>query len=126
MRLSFKNKLAALIIFTAFFTLLKPGSASVQSMIKDTIFEEKLRYHPIRLNTSDQSKNLLVSYRAHENQSTEILRMIVKTGVVLVNNNKIPETEMNDAEGWNWKPLENRGFLTIWHHTGNQGRVLAK
>jgi hypothetical protein len=55
MRLSFKNKLAALIIFTAFFMLLKPGSASSQSAIKDTILEEKLMYHPIHLNTADQT-----------------------------------------------------------------------
>ena len=75
---------------------------------------------------ADQSKNLLVSYRTYDNQSTEIIRMTVKPGVVLVNNNKIPETELNDAEGWSWKPLEKGGILTIRHHTGNQVKVVAK
>lgn len=74
----------------------------------------------------DNPKNLLVSYRKCDNQSTEILRMIVKPGFVLVNNNRIPETEMNDAAVWNWKPLENAGFLTIRHQTGNQVIVLTK
>ncbi len=74
----------------------------------------------------DNLKNLLVSYLTCDNQSTEILRMIVKPEVVRVNNNKIPESEMNDAEGWNWKPLAKGGILTIRHQTGNQVKILTK
>lgn len=49
------NMLAVLILLTMFCMLLKTGSASSQSTIKDTILEEKLMYHPIRLNTADQT-----------------------------------------------------------------------
>jgi len=54
-----------------------------------------------------------------------MIRMTLKPGGVLVNKNKIQETEMNDAEGWSWKPLEKGGILTIRHKTGNQVKVWA-
>jgi len=74
---------------------------------------------------ADQAKKTLIDYRTYDNQSTEMIRMTLKPGGVLVNKNKIQETEMNDAEGWSWKPLEKGGILTIRHKTGNQVKVWA-
>jgi len=94
------------------------SSTSVIQMVKSNAqVEQEAR--------ADQAKNTLIDYQTYDNQSTEMIRMTLKPGGVLVNKNKIQETEMNDAEGWSWKPLEKGGILTIQHKTGNQVKVWA-
>ena len=74
----------------------------------------------------ERMKNTLMNYRTFDEKSLEIIRLIQKPEAVLVNNNQIPETEQTDKEGWNWKPMEKGGILTVRHLNGNRVIVLGK
>jgi hypothetical protein len=74
----------------------------------------------------DKLKNTLINYRTFDKKSTEIFRMTQKPESVLVNNKQIPEIEQLENEGWNWKPLEKGGVLTVRHWNGNRVIVLGK
>jgi hypothetical protein len=67
----------------------------------------------------------LINYRTFDEKSTEVIRMKQKPESVLVNNQKIRETEQTDSEGWNWKPLKMGGILTVTHWNGNKVVVLG-
>lgn len=69
-----------------------------------------------------------VHYRTFDSESTEILRLNNKPDNVCVNDLQITETETDSAmkEGWNWKPLEKGGLLTIRHINGNEIAVFGK
>ena len=52
--------------------------------------------------------------------------MSIKPEAVTVNNISIHETDTTTNEGWNWKPLEKGGVLTIRHIHGNEVAVFGK
>jgi len=74
---------------------------------------------------SDKVKNTLINYRTYDNQSKEIIRMTKKPVAVLVNQKNIPETDISEPEGWNWKSLEKGGLLTIRHLNGNRVAIMG-
>ena len=74
----------------------------------------------------DKVEKTLVHYRTFDSESTEILRLCIKPEAVTVNNISIPETDTTTNEGWNWKPLEKGGVLTIRHINGNEVTVFGK
>ncbi|MBA4408357.1 MAG: hypothetical protein C0397_02910 [Odoribacter sp.] len=74
---------------------------------------------------ADRIKITLMNYRTFDEKSTETIRMTQKPESVLVNKNKIPETDQTDREGWRWKPLEKGGILTIRHQSGNRIAVMG-
>ncbi len=69
---------------------------------------------------ADKLKSTLVNYRTFDEKSVEVFRMTEKPDLVLVNQNPIPETSGTEKEGWNWKPMEKGGLLTIRHTSGNK------
>lgn len=73
---------------------------------------------------AEQVKDALVVYRTFDQKSTEILRLSQKPAQVLVNKKPIAETNHSTLEGWNWKPLEKGGILTVNHQIGNEVIVL--
>jgi len=73
----------------------------------------------------DKVKNTLIHYRTFDEKSTEVIRMTTKPSLVLINQKQIPETDILELEGWNWKPLEKGGILTIKHLNGNRVAVLV-
>jgi hypothetical protein len=75
---------------------------------------------------ADRIKITLINYRTFDLKSTEIFRMTQKPESVLVNNRQIQETGQTDSEGWNWKPLEKGGILTVRHWNGNRITVLGR
>ena len=74
---------------------------------------------------ADKLKNTLIHYRTYDNKSTEIIRMTKKPDAVLVNESKILETNHPELEGWNWKPFEIGGLLTVRHLSGNRIAVMG-
>jgi len=69
---------------------------------------------------ADMVKNALVVYRTFDQNSTEILRLSEKPAQILLNQKPIIETTNPAVEGWNWKPLNQGGVLTIRHLNGNE------
>jgi len=49
------NRCWAVIFLIGLFPLLQPGLVTAQSVVKETVINEKLLYHPIHLNAADQS-----------------------------------------------------------------------
>jgi hypothetical protein len=92
----------------------------------------QLMEYPLNLNKfqmhegpADGKNKVLLNYRTFDNISTEIVRLTVKPGAVLVNQKSIPENDLKGGEGWSWKPLTNGGLLTISHLNGNRILVIA-
>jgi hypothetical protein len=73
---------------------------------------------------ADEIKRSLIHYRTYDNKSIEIIRLTEKPDSILVNQHKISENNDVAIEGWNWKPLEKGGLLTIRHMNGNSITVM--
>jgi len=76
--------------------------------------------------SAGELKTTVINYRTFDEKSIEIIRLTQKPGAVLVNKKKIQETDRTDMEGWNWKPMEKGGVLTIRHLSGNRIAVLGE
>ncbi|MDP3644297.1 MAG: hypothetical protein Q8S54_14045 [Bacteroidota bacterium] len=74
---------------------------------------------------ADRINTTLMNYRTFDEKSIEIIRMTEKPKAVMVNLKKISENNLPDQEGWNWKPLEKGGILTIRHRSGNRIAVIG-
>jgi hypothetical protein len=71
-------------------------------------------------------KNTLIKYRTFDPKSTEIIRLTMKPGAVMVNDKPVNENPLAGEEGWSWKPLNTGGILTLRHLNGNRIMVLGK
>jgi hypothetical protein len=92
----------------------------------------QLMEYPLNLNkfqmhegSVDGKDKALINYRTFDEKSTEIIRMTLKPGKVLVNQQSIPENDLKGVEGWSWQPFNTGGILTIKHISGNSIVVLA-
>lgn len=74
----------------------------------------------------DKVKFTLLNYHTFDEKATETIRMTQKPSEVLVNQKPIPETEQIEKEGWNWKPLDKGGILSVRHWNGNRVTVLGR
>lgn len=74
----------------------------------------------------EKAKKTFVHYRTFDSKSSEVLRLCNKPEAVFVNNVQIDETNSPTNEGWDWKPFEKGGLLTIRHITGNEIAVFGK
>ncbi len=74
----------------------------------------------------EKVEKTMMHYRTFDSAATEILRLKNKPESVTVNNVPVSETISPDIEGWNWKPLEKGGVLTIRHINGNEIAVFGK
>ncbi len=73
----------------------------------------------------DNMTKILLQYRTYDEKSTEIIKLTLKPATVLVNQQKIIETDKTGKDNWNWKPLQQGGLLTINHQTGNSITVVG-
>lgn len=99
------------------------GSTSVIQLIEYPQNLNKFRMHE---GAVDGKEKVLINYRTFDEKSTELIRMTVKPGTILVNEKAIQENVMNAGEGWSWKPLSKGGILTISHENGNRILVTGK
>jgi len=74
---------------------------------------------------AEKVNKTVMQYRTFDEKSTEIIRLTQKPDVVLVNQNKIPETDQAGLEGWSWKPFIKGGLLTIRHLGGNKIAIMG-
>ncbi len=73
----------------------------------------------------DKINRTLIHYRTFDDASTEIIRLRVKPGAVLLNDKPLTESDREGEEGWNWQPLKHGGVLTVRHLKGNTVTVTA-
>jgi hypothetical protein len=60
-----------------------------------------------------------IEYSTFDDHSTDVLRITVKPMKVSVNGKALSENDIDQGDGWSWKPLEKGGILTINHASGN-------
>lgn len=106
--------------------------ADQNHLLTSTSLIQLMEYPPdinkflIRVVAEDRLKNTLVHYRTFDIKSTETYRLIVKPSKIFVDNKEITESADPKKEGWNWKPLDKGGVLTIRHLYGNRILVMGK
>jgi hypothetical protein len=82
------------------------------------------RYNKILWNEEKENKaeKPLISYRAFDKEGTEVIRLVNKPSVVLLEER--PMVEKEDGEGYIWKPLESGGILKVSRINGYRVQLL--
>ncbi|HRH60563.1 MAG TPA: hypothetical protein PL045_08330, partial [Chitinophagaceae bacterium] len=70
------------------------------------------------------AKNVILYYRAYDNEGTEVLRLAKKPLQVLLNNKPMNEIKNISEEGFIWKALNSGGVLTVQRKKGNNIMVM--
>jgi len=79
------------------------------------------KYLSVEFDKSDTNK-VRFYYRTFDTVGTETIKLKVKPSAVLLNNNKLTETE--SGEGYSWQPLEKGGVLSVRRKNGNRVVVM--
>ena len=99
------------------------SSTSVIQVVEYPQNLNKFRMHEKTVNKDDM---IMIRYRTFDTISTEIIKLPVKPGKVLIGETSIPEADRNDSDCWSWKPMKNGGLLTVRHRSGNNVSVIAE
>jgi len=71
----------------------------------------------------EEAAQLKIFYRTFDKNAIETIRMMDKPIQILQGNEVLPEKENLQNDGWNWKPLDTGGVLTIKHSNSNQIKI---
>ena len=95
---------------------------SSSSVIQQADYEGHLKkYIFLGFENMDSSKVKLF-YRTFDSTGTERIKLKKKPSVVLVDNKPVPEN--NTGEGYEWKPMQSEGLLTIRREHGKKVLLL--
>jgi hypothetical protein len=65
-----------------------------------------------------------IAYTTYDSAAAEVLRLVSKPAMILVNGSSLEEGEVSTAEGWTWQPLVEGGVLRITHTSGNEIEII--
>jgi len=130
-----KSRFSTFVFLIVLLVLFQSESVSAQGVVKETVITEKLLYHPIHLNSEDQT--ILPWYSPDLGKSYDFVIGKVwnfwnnmradKNGLpYYMNHQEIKETNSLYIEGWSWNPLAKGGVLAIRHLNGNKILVVGK
>ncbi|MBC7509487.1 MAG: hypothetical protein H7320_12185 [Ferruginibacter sp.] len=71
----------------------------------------------------EETAQLKIFYKIFDKNAIETIRMMDKPIQILQGNEVLPEKENLQNDGWNWKPLDTGGVLTIKHSSSNQIKI---
>jgi hypothetical protein len=66
-----------------------------------------------------------ISYTTYDNAAAEVLRLVSRPAMVLVNGTVLEESEESVADGWTWQPLDEGGILRVRHTGGNEIEIIS-
>ncbi len=66
-----------------------------------------------------------ITYTAYDTTAAEVLRLVSKPAMVLLNGVVLEETEDSVDDGWNWQPLDEGGILRVKHTGRNEIEIIS-
>jgi hypothetical protein len=65
-----------------------------------------------------------IAYTTFDNAAAEVLRLVSKPAMILLNGAVLEETEESAADGWTWQQLDEGGILKVKHTGGNEIEII--
>lgn len=97
---------------------------SSTSIIQQAVYANTLNSYGMPVSEHGDAKNVILYYRAYDNEGTEVLRLAKKPLQVLLNNKPMNEIKNISEEGFIWKALNSGGVLTVQRKKGNNIMVM--
>jgi hypothetical protein len=66
-----------------------------------------------------------ITYATYDQAAAEVLRLVSKPAMVLLNGVVLEETEESVFDGWDWQPLDEGGILRVKHTGRNEIEIIS-
>ncbi len=93
-------------------------------LLSSTSVIKSIAYATPPIVSDEHSEKVLLYYSTYDVSSVEEIRLMAKPSRIMADGDPLEEVNLGDNEGWNWKPMNKGGLLTVKHHRAREIEII--